>query len=189
MWELAEGGYQFHDWLHYNPSKEQVLADRASGARRQTTWRERHKLGSDTNPVSNGVTNGGVTGAPVPVPVPDLKERERARDLKEPVLDTAWIRLGKHYKTLFDAEHEGSRNQRLYDEQRIVSTDSKQFRKLLELVKRESERTGVGPKQLFEAAAQAFLRDPGQREKGLVLEYFARDFTRYVDVSDIATAS
>ena len=29
MWEKVPGGYSVHDYLHYNPSREQVLAERA----------------------------------------------------------------------------------------------------------------------------------------------------------------
>ena len=99
------------------------------------------------------------------------------------------MRLGRHYQQLVDSEQEGVRNPRLYDEQRITSTDSKQFRKLLELVTAEAARGGNGPKQIFEAAALAFLRDEKQRVKGHVLEYFVRDFTRYVDRSALEEAS
>lgn len=37
---LADG-YQFVDWLQYQRSKEQVLADQAANRRRQARWRKR----------------------------------------------------------------------------------------------------------------------------------------------------
>ncbi|MFC5993529.1 hypothetical protein ACFQE5_04775 [Pseudonocardia hispaniensis] len=35
VWRRTRGGYQFHDWLHYNPSKDKVLADRAKDAEKK----------------------------------------------------------------------------------------------------------------------------------------------------------
>ncbi|MFR9807098.1 hypothetical protein ACL02T_33095 [Pseudonocardia sp. RS010] len=35
MWTRTRGGFQFHDWLEYNPSKEKVLADRAKDAEKK----------------------------------------------------------------------------------------------------------------------------------------------------------
>ena len=55
LWERAEGGYIVHDYLEYNPTKEQVALDRADSAKRQAEYRERRKRVS--NAVSNAVTN------------------------------------------------------------------------------------------------------------------------------------
>jgi hypothetical protein len=49
-WKRVEGGFQFHDWDQFNPSKEKVLRLRERGAERQARYRERSK--------GNGVTNG-----------------------------------------------------------------------------------------------------------------------------------
>ncbi len=40
LWTIVPGGYQVHDYLHYNPSKNQVLQRRASDARRQMSRRD-----------------------------------------------------------------------------------------------------------------------------------------------------
>lgn len=70
-WKRVEGGFQFHDWHDWNPSKEKVLRDRARGAERQSRYRERRKGDGVTNSitsrsdrrsdsrVSNGVSNNG----------------------------------------------------------------------------------------------------------------------------------
>lgn len=49
-WKRVEGGFQFHDWNDWNPSKEKVLKEREQWAERQRRSRERAK--------SHGVTNG-----------------------------------------------------------------------------------------------------------------------------------
>jgi hypothetical protein len=52
LWESVEGGYAIHDYLAYNPSREQIDAERAATAERVKRWRDAR---------SNGVTNAGVT--------------------------------------------------------------------------------------------------------------------------------
>lgn len=39
-WDKTEAGWQIHDFLDYNPSREQVLAERAKAAERQRKARE-----------------------------------------------------------------------------------------------------------------------------------------------------
>jgi len=76
MWIPVDGGWLMHDYLVYNPSKDQVRADRAAAADRQKRARERAKAAREAkeaawarNGVSHGVTTGvtdtdshGVTG-------------------------------------------------------------------------------------------------------------------------------
>jgi hypothetical protein len=85
LWEATEDGYIIHDFLEYQPSAEQVKAERADNARRQQEWRERRKgernalSNAVTNGVSNAPRNGPVTGAPYPIPsrtLPDPQEAE-----------------------------------------------------------------------------------------------------------------
>ncbi|KPC69115.1 hypothetical protein ADL26_19310, partial [Thermoactinomyces vulgaris] len=67
LWEDTGEAWQLHDYLDYQPSKEQVIADRAKAAERQKRWRERHGKTRDdsvSNGGSNGVTNGGSNAAP-----------------------------------------------------------------------------------------------------------------------------
>jgi len=90
LWEEAEGGYMIHDYLEYNPSKAEVLAERKANAKRQKDFQERHRqsngqFGStemSTNGVTNGVTN--TSPAPVPAPVPDKKESKTHGDEASP---------------------------------------------------------------------------------------------------------
>jgi hypothetical protein len=68
LWRRTEGGYLFHDWEAFNPSAEQVKAEREATADRQR--RHRARRNGVTNGVSNGVTDG-VTNAGVTLPRPD----------------------------------------------------------------------------------------------------------------------
>lgn len=70
LWDLAEGGYQIHDFLVYNPSKEEVLSTRAKNSERVSKYRKAAKGNSVSNAVGNTVGNGAITPLPVPVPVP-----------------------------------------------------------------------------------------------------------------------
>lgn len=55
VWVEVEGGFEVHDYLDFQPSREQVEEERRKTADRVQRWRERKR---------NGVTNGGVTPAP-----------------------------------------------------------------------------------------------------------------------------
>jgi hypothetical protein len=54
LWEVVEGGWQFHDWLGHNHSDQQIQDSRQ--ATRERVQRHRTKQG---NGVSNGVTSEG----------------------------------------------------------------------------------------------------------------------------------
>lgn len=65
LWESCEDGYRIHDYLEYQPSKDQVIADRAANAQRQEAWKARK-----SNAVSNAVSN--IAPVPNPVPLKDI---------------------------------------------------------------------------------------------------------------------
>jgi hypothetical protein len=53
LWEAADGGWQFHDWHHYQPSKEFRDAQRERGRRgAESRWR------SDRHATANGDPDG-----------------------------------------------------------------------------------------------------------------------------------
>jgi hypothetical protein len=60
--QLPDGTYSMHDYLHYNPSAEQIRSERAATAERVSKWR---------NGSRNGVTNGVSNPSPDPDPDPD----------------------------------------------------------------------------------------------------------------------
>jgi hypothetical protein len=77
LWERVEGGYRIHDYLEYNPSKEQVEATKLvraeagkqggikSGATRQA------KSKQNASPVASTMYEAKTNPVPVPVPGPD----------------------------------------------------------------------------------------------------------------------
>lgn len=67
LWERVEGGFQIHDYLAYNPSKERVLSTREAGRRRAANFRSNARC----NGVTDGVTDGANNTTPQPLPVPD----------------------------------------------------------------------------------------------------------------------
>lgn len=105
LWKDARGGYQIHDYLDYNPSREKVLEDRARGAERVQRWRE------SRNGECNGVTNGVSADGPVPVPLSPnpkrlkdkpLSSNKAAKDLDEGLLGY-WISKSGKEPTASDA--------------------------------------------------------------------------------------
>lgn len=76
LWEIVESGYMIHDYLEYNPSKAEVLAERAKNAERQGRYQAKHARNATNNGVSNGANNASVTGVPYPSPSPSPKEDE-----------------------------------------------------------------------------------------------------------------
>jgi hypothetical protein len=64
MWERVDGGYQIHDYLDYNPSRTQVLAERAAARKRMFALRSGEHGQNVIDPVPG----------PVPVPVPHVDD-------------------------------------------------------------------------------------------------------------------
>ena len=80
VWDVHPEGWAIHDYLVYNRSREQVLAERAAWVSRQRKWRDKDVSHGVTTPVTTPVSHG----VPVPVPVPMIPtesfEREIARE-------------------------------------------------------------------------------------------------------------
>lgn len=77
-WSRNERGYVIHDYLKYNPSRQQVLKEREAGAKRVAEWRANHPKPSRKRASSrNAVTTGEVHPAPDPDPgpVPGIETR------------------------------------------------------------------------------------------------------------------
>jgi hypothetical protein len=60
LWHRVRTGWTIHDYLAYNPSRQDVEENRKKNAERQNRWRERQ-----SNAVTNNVTNNAPT-RPVP---------------------------------------------------------------------------------------------------------------------------
>lgn len=62
LWDRTDDGWAIHDYLDYNPSRDQVLADRKKNAERQEKFRRR-KNGKPVPPDgSNAPSNGSSNG-------------------------------------------------------------------------------------------------------------------------------
>lgn len=71
LWEEVEDGFQIHDFEDYQPSRQDVLAEREKTRDRVAKHRAAKRKGNAAgNSRSNAVTNAPVTPPPVPVPVP-----------------------------------------------------------------------------------------------------------------------
>ncbi|WP_371053673.1 hypothetical protein [Rhodococcus gordoniae] len=60
LWEATDVGYQFIDWDDYQPTKQQVEADREANRERQKRFREKKRnavTNADSHDVSDGATN------------------------------------------------------------------------------------------------------------------------------------
>jgi len=69
LWELREGGYQFHDWDQYNPTREEVEADRAAARERMKRVRSgRSSGGSSAEVRANTKRSSDQVRDPRPVP-------------------------------------------------------------------------------------------------------------------------
>ena len=73
LWEATEGGWLIHDYLEWNPSSEQVKADREAARVRKARSRQRgtdattadqqgRRMSRRDMPVTDGVTDAGVRG-------------------------------------------------------------------------------------------------------------------------------
>ncbi|MBW1639265.1 hypothetical protein G3H63_09300 [Microbacterium resistens] len=67
LWHDAEGGFQFHDWAEYQPTREQLLAERAAATERKRRSREasRRKSQQESRRDSRG-TDAVIPGRTAP---------------------------------------------------------------------------------------------------------------------------
>lgn len=84
LFEPVDGGYQIHDYLDYQPSREEVLASREQATERQRRWRasrrdqqrdQQRDSQRDQRRESHGESQRSHTD-----PVPVVKEREKKRE-------------------------------------------------------------------------------------------------------------
>ena len=68
LWHEADGGYQFHDWADYQPTREQVLAERAAAAERKRKSRARSQ--GESHRDSQRPDGGSHSSPSRPVPTP-----------------------------------------------------------------------------------------------------------------------
>lgn len=68
LWDREDDGWQIHDYLDYNLSRQQVKADREANASRQQAWRDRKRAEREAKKAAEEATRNaprnGVTAAP-----------------------------------------------------------------------------------------------------------------------------
>jgi hypothetical protein len=86
LWDEAEGGYRFHDYLDYNPPAEKVIAEREAAKERMSRRRSEHAPNTETRSGEVRANNTRSSRSPVPVPDPvpsrssnDVVQRADAR--------------------------------------------------------------------------------------------------------------
>lgn len=98
LWEKADDGWLFHDWHDYQPSREQIEADRHAARERQKRARDRAKSQRESrrdDAVTNAVVTPLVTVPPTrPDPtrpeVPDGTSKSGRRRAPEIRLPDSW---------------------------------------------------------------------------------------------------
>lgn len=82
MWHQVRGGYQIHDYLEYNPSREKALQKRADNAARVERFRLR-------NAQRNALPDGSPTPAPTPVTTTKISSKSLVANGSRPTHDPA----------------------------------------------------------------------------------------------------
>lgn len=107
LWEELPNGYRVHDFSEFQPTKEQVLAERESSKARTARSRARNAA---SNAVTNGVSNGPVTVVPVPVPVgtkvPITARAPRQPKGHKPLTDAQKQRIETDFKHIPNLQEE-----------------------------------------------------------------------------------
>lgn len=128
LWIEVEDGYQFKDWELYQPTKEQVEAERAAARARQAAYRARHRNGV-TVAVTDDVTNAVSDGAPS-LPVPSRPSSSASRRKQSTSIPAGWEPTSKHREQAktrgVDCDYQATRfrNWAEAKDQRYVSWDA-----------------------------------------------------------------
>lgn len=89
LWHQVDGGFQFHDWAEYQPTRAEVEAERVATRERVKKHRAKQASNGDGNGVGNSVTNGVSTPAPSrPVPTPDSDKTYASQSLDNRAQDS-----------------------------------------------------------------------------------------------------
>lgn len=79
LWERVDGGYSIHDFLVYNPSREEVIREKEKGRVRSEKHRNRQRTSGDSDgarPPNVQRTSDVNTGPPGPDPDPEREETQ-----------------------------------------------------------------------------------------------------------------
>lgn len=82
LWERTETGYMIHDYLDYNPSREEVLAKRAKDSARKGRGIREESAG---NLYGTDADSEDIPRAPIPIPIPDPLDDVTSRLPNDPI--------------------------------------------------------------------------------------------------------
>jgi len=86
LWNETDGGYQFHDWHDWQPTRESIITKRENEAQRKAAWREKRSQkqqeSAENDAMSQRDTDGTTASVPQvshdgPTLVPDLSRSSR----------------------------------------------------------------------------------------------------------------
>ena len=108
LWEDVEGGWQFHEWTEVGrqPTRKQVLAERADAAERQQRARDKAKASRRDEPVTDPVTTDEVTTVVTVPPTRPDPTRPSTTIAPSPPIDvpsTEMAPTGRRRDELFEA--------------------------------------------------------------------------------------
>lgn len=99
LWEPVDGGYRFHDWEDYNPSREETEAKRRGTVARQRKYRQRHAEPAAIEAPRNALHDASLT-APRPDPTRPVSSNEEtlsgSRRSPERPLPEDWMPTASH---------------------------------------------------------------------------------------------
>lgn len=131
LWHEQDGGYAFHDWAEYQPTREQVLADRAAAQERMRNVRANRK--ANVRPNARDLFGDG-SASPSPVPSPDYSKTSKSQS------------SSKHARVSTDAIEVSEMTRRLAAQQGITS-----LRTVMDAIHRHTSAT-VTADQAFQVA-------------------------------------
>lgn len=148
LWDETPNGYQFHDWLDYQPSREQVLAEREAARQRQQKARDKAKSSRKRHAVTNGVTHGEVH----PVVTGDVTVPP-SRPVPTPTEANASVSNASEARGTYSQAFEDFWN---------VYPKKVDKRSALKAWERATRRAGPGA---IEAGAEAYRDDPNREDQ------------------------
>ncbi len=101
LWEVADGGWQFHDWEKYQPSREQVEADRHAARERQRRAREKAKSQRESQRDAAEVT--AVVTVPPTRPDPTRPNKDQELDAPQAAAPRKGTRIQPDWRPSEDA--------------------------------------------------------------------------------------
>lgn len=167
LWECVDGGYRFHDWADWQPTKAEILADRA----RKTEQRRgaAHARWDAARIAPSAAASHGTGDAPVPSrPVPSDPDQnsDRARSVEA---DAKRADLASLVRRAFAEAYEGLL---------AVPWADGAFGRQIAAVAAWAARA-QDPEAVIRRAVAAFVADPWAREHRLPFGALAKDPGKY----------